>query len=160
MCLTARRMRYKIHLYPGFVVFPPTWQCMSVISRPVWFQAFRWVPSFANFRLLFLPHNTAHSPSLSLSLSLLSSPCLTPTQGVTQSIQMCFALKPHYLAPVVLFNTIKRTGPSWELGEPCSFPPSPPSLLHSLLFCGSALAEELLWAGQLSSPNSSGFVCI
>lgn len=159
VCLTARRMRYKINLYPGFVVFPPPWQCMSVISRPVWFQAFQWVPPFANFRLLFLPHNAAHSPSVSLSLSLLSAPRLTPTQGVTQSIQMCFTLKPHYLAPVVLFNTIKRTGPSWEFGEPRSFTASP-SLLHSLPFCGSALAKELLWTGQLSSPNSLGFVCI
>lgn len=47
---------------------------------------------------------------LALGVSLpLSPPRLTPTQGVTQSIQMCFALKPHYLAPLVLFNTIKRT---------------------------------------------------
>lgn len=156
---TARRMRYKINLYPGFVVFPPPWQCMSVISRPVWFQAFRWVPPFANFRLLFLPHNTAHSPTVSLSLSLLAAPRLTPTQGVTQSLQMCFALKPHYSAPVVLFNTIKRTGPSWEFREPRSVP-SLSALLHSLLFCDSTLADELLWTGQLSSPNSPGFVCI
>lgn len=133
MCLTARRMRYKMYLYPGFVVFPPPWQCMSVISRPVGFQAFRWVHSFANFRLLFLPHNTAHSPSVSLSLALLSAPRLTPTQGVTQSIQMCFALKPHYLAPVVLFNTIKRTGPSWEFRELHSVLPS----LLSFTFCSS-----------------------
>lgn len=69
VCLTVRRMRYKINLYPRFVVIPPRQQCMSVISWPVWFQAFRWVPPFANFCLLFLPHNTAHSPSVSLSLS-------------------------------------------------------------------------------------------
>lgn len=125
--LAVRRMKYKINLHPCFVALPPPWQCMSVISRPVWFQAFQWGPPFANFCLLFLPHNAAHSPSVSLALSLLSTPHLTPTQGVTQSIQMCFTLKPHYIAPVVLFNTIKRTGPSCEFREPRSSPPS----LHS-----------------------------
>lgn len=160
VCLTARRMRYKINLYPGFVVFPPPWQCVSVISRPVWFQAFQWVPTFANFRLLFLPHNAAHSPSVSLSLSLPSAPRLTPTQGVTQSIQMCFTLKPHYLAPVVLFNTIKRTGPSWEFRELHSFAPLP---LPSFTLSSSVVQRwprSYCETGQLSSPNSLGFVCI
>lgn len=159
MCLTARRMRYKINLYPGFVMFPPPWQYMSVITRPVWFQAFRWVPPFANFCLLFLPHNTAHSPSVSLSLSLLFAPRLTPTQGVTQSIQMCFALKPHYLVPVVLFISIKRTGPSSELSELHSFPPS----LLSFTFC-SSVAQSWQTSNykqdSLVPPNSLGFVCI
>lgn len=132
MCLTARRMRYKIYLYPVFVVFPPPWQCVSVISWPLRFQAFGRVRSFANFGLLFLPHNTAHSPSVSLSLALLSAPRLTPTQGVTQSIQMCFALKPHYLAPVVLFDTIKRTGPSWECRASLC-PPLPFALCSSVV---------------------------
>lgn len=120
VCLTARRTRRKkINLYPRvFVALPPPRQCVSVISRPVWFQAFQRgrlrLPTFSPF--CSSPHNAAHSPSASLlasrSLSLRPAPHLTPTQGVAQSVRMCFTLKPHYLAPVVLFNTIKRTGPS------------------------------------------------
>lgn len=134
--LTVRRMRYKTNLYPIVVVFSLSRQCMSVISCPVWIQGFRWVPPFANFYLLFLPHNTAHSPLVSL--------CLTPTQGVTQSIQMCIALKPHYLAPDALFNTIKRTDHSWELRAlhcPC------------LLFSASLAPLLLLGVGQGVTVN-------
>lgn len=75
VCLTARRMRYKINLYPCFVVFPPPWQYMSVISRPVWFQAFQWMPPFANFRLLFF---ATQCRPLALCVSFPLSPLCSP----------------------------------------------------------------------------------
>lgn len=137
----------KINLYPCFVALPPPWQCMSAISRPVWIRAFQRMRPFANVCLLFSPYNAAHSPCV--SLPLLAVPHLTPTRGVTQSIQMCFTWEPHYLAPVVLFNTIKGRGPSMRT-QRASLLPSPLAR-----FCvGSGVT------GQESPLNLPGFVCI
>lgn len=58
------------------------------------------------------------------TLSLLCSPPHTHTECYTIYPNVLH-FQPHYLAPVVLFNTIKRTGPSWEFRE---LPPLSPSL--------------------------------
>lgn len=62
---------------------------------------------------------------LALSVSLpLSPPRLTPTQGVTQSIQMCFALKPHYSAPVFCSTQLKEQALHENSERPAPYPPS------------------------------------